>query len=88
MWDLSPLTRDQTYIPCIGRQILKHWTTREVLCFLIFFFFNLMLVYFCLCQVFVLSVYGLSLVSESVGCSSVAACGLLTAVTPVAQHGT
>ena len=39
MWDLSPLTRDQTYIPCIGRQILKHWTTREVLCFLIFFFF-------------------------------------------------
>ena len=25
---VSP-TRDQTLIPCIGRQILKHWTTRE-----------------------------------------------------------
>ena len=23
-------TRDQTRIPCIGRQILNHWTTREV----------------------------------------------------------
>ena len=23
-------TRDQTYIPCIGRQILNHWTTKEV----------------------------------------------------------
>ena len=31
MWDLSFQTRDQTCIPCIGRQILKHWTTREVL---------------------------------------------------------
>ena len=30
MWDLSFQTRDQTCIPCIGRQILKHWTTREV----------------------------------------------------------
>ena len=23
-------TRDQTHVPCIGRQILYHWTTREV----------------------------------------------------------
>ena len=23
-------TRDQTCVPCIGRQILNHWTTREV----------------------------------------------------------
>ena len=30
MWDLSSTTRDQTRIPCIGRQILNHWTTREV----------------------------------------------------------
>ena len=31
MWDLSSLTRDQTRVPpCIGRQILNHWTTREV----------------------------------------------------------
>ena len=26
----SSLTRDQTCISCIGRQILNHWTTREV----------------------------------------------------------
>ena len=31
MWDLSSLTRDQTHVPFIGRQILNHWTTREVL---------------------------------------------------------
>ena len=23
-------TRDQTHVPCTGRQILIHWTTREV----------------------------------------------------------
>ena len=27
MWDLSSPTRDQTCIPCIGRQLLDHWTT-------------------------------------------------------------
>ena len=30
MWDLSSLTRDRTHIPCIVRQILYHWTIREV----------------------------------------------------------
>ena len=30
MWDLSSPIRDQTHVPCIGRQILNHWTTREV----------------------------------------------------------
>ena len=30
MWDLSSLTRDWTCVPCIGRQTLNHWTTREV----------------------------------------------------------
>ena len=30
MWDLSSLTRDWTRVPCIGRWILNHWTTREV----------------------------------------------------------
>ena len=30
MWDLSSWTRDWTFIPCIVRQILNHWTTREV----------------------------------------------------------
>ena len=30
MWDLSSPTRDGTQAPCIGRQILNHWTTREV----------------------------------------------------------
>ena len=27
-WDLSPLTRDQTCVPCIGRKILNHWANR------------------------------------------------------------
>ena len=27
---LSFLARDRTHIPCIGRQILNHWTTREI----------------------------------------------------------
>ena len=26
----SSQTRDQTHVPCIGRQILNHWATREV----------------------------------------------------------
>ena len=30
MWDLSSLTRDGTSIPCIGRQSLNLYTTREV----------------------------------------------------------
>ena len=30
MWDLSSLTRDRTYVPCVVRQILYHWTTRKV----------------------------------------------------------
>ena len=35
MWDLSSLTRDRTHIPCIGRWILYHWTTRKVPTYLI-----------------------------------------------------
>ena len=31
MWDLSSMTRDRTRVSCIARQILYHWTTREVL---------------------------------------------------------
>ena len=36
----SSQTRDQTGVPSIGRQILNHWTTREVLeeCFKLKFF--------------------------------------------------
>ena len=30
-WGLSSPIRDQTSVPCIGRWILNHWTTREVL---------------------------------------------------------
>ena len=30
MWDASSGIRDQIHIPCIGRQILNYWTTREV----------------------------------------------------------
>ena len=43
MWDLSSPTRDQTCVPCIGRQILNHWTAREVPNFLLIqylFFFH------------------------------------------------
>ena len=29
-WTLSSMTRDQTYTPCIRRQSLNCWTTREV----------------------------------------------------------
>ena len=29
-WDLSSLTRDLTHTPCIGKQVLNHWTTKEV----------------------------------------------------------
>ena len=40
----SSQTRDQAHILCIGRQILNHWTTREVLLCLLrveaFLFFN------------------------------------------------
>ena len=31
MEDLSCLIRDWTRLPCIARQVLSHWTTREVL---------------------------------------------------------
>ena len=30
MWDVSSLIRAWTYVPCIGRRIFNHWTTREV----------------------------------------------------------
>ena len=30
MWDLSSLVRDQTHVPCVGRQILNHRAAREV----------------------------------------------------------
>ena len=33
MWDSRSCTRGQTHVLCISRQILNHWTTREVLCY-------------------------------------------------------
>ena len=30
MWNLSSPTRDGTCVPCNGRRVLNHWTTREV----------------------------------------------------------
>ena len=30
MWQLSCLTKGWTRVPCFGREILNHWTTREV----------------------------------------------------------
>ena len=41
MWDLSSLTRLQTHIPCVGRQSLNHWTTREVPTVCLYFFFSI-----------------------------------------------
>ena len=35
----SSLTRDQTRVPCIGRQILTHCATREILCIFFSCFF-------------------------------------------------
>ena len=32
-WDLRSQIRDQTCVPCTGRWILNHWTTREILVF-------------------------------------------------------
>ena len=29
-WDLSSWTRNRIHVPCLGRQILNHWTAREV----------------------------------------------------------
>ena len=33
----NPQTRDWTHVPCIGRRILNHWTTREVPSFAFFY---------------------------------------------------
>ena len=30
MWDVSSPTRDGTNVPCVGRWILNHWSTRRV----------------------------------------------------------
>ena len=30
MWNLSSPTRDGTCVPCNGRRVLNHWTTKEV----------------------------------------------------------
>ena len=39
MWDLGSPSRDQTRVPCIARQILNHWTTREVLSYDLFYLY-------------------------------------------------
>ena len=30
IWDLHSLTKNQTCVPCVGRQIVNQWTTRKV----------------------------------------------------------
>ena len=59
----SSQTRAQTHVPCIGRRILNHCTTKEAPR-LLFFFNFIYLFYLWLCWVFV-SVRGLSLVVAS-----------------------
>ena len=45
-WDPSSLTRDQTQVTCIGRQIPNHHTTREALYRqLLFLFFKFLFIY-------------------------------------------
>ena len=34
MWDLTSLTRNGAHVPCVERQTLNHWATREVPIFL------------------------------------------------------
>ena len=29
IWNPNSLTRDQTHVPCVARQILNHWAARE-----------------------------------------------------------
>ena len=52
----SSWTRDQTHVPCIGRQVLNHCATREVPIlpnfFFFFFFLIYLFIYFWLCWVF------------------------------------
>jgi len=31
IWNLTSPHRDQTHAPCVGRQILNHWTYRDFL---------------------------------------------------------
>ena len=38
-WDLSFPNRDQAPVPCIWRQILNHWTSREVQLVLLYFLY-------------------------------------------------
>ena len=40
----SSQTKDQTNVPCIGRQILNHWTTRGSL---VFFFSQYLFIWLC-----------------------------------------
>ena len=68
--------RDQTSVPCTGKQILSQWTIREVL---IQFFFLNNLIYFWLCWVFV-GAHGLSLAVVSGGG------GLLSSCSTQASH--
>ena len=42
----SSQTRDRTHVPCIGRQILNHGTTREAPSAYDFIYINLIMVYF------------------------------------------
>ena len=88
MWDSSSLTRNQTHISYIGRQILNHWTTRDVPRLGIFVpeLNGRAYKQFCVCDDFMYALYfwllwsfllmGFSLVAASRSYSLVAAPGL------------
>ena len=87
MWDLSSLTGDRTCVPCIGRQILSHWTTREVPLLNSFFQNIYLFIYFWLCSVFVAAHRLYSSCGER-GLLFIAVRRLLIAVASlVAKHG-
>ena len=69
----SSQTRDRTCVPCIGRWILNHCTTREVPCsslFLIYLFIYLFILFIWLCQVLVEASELLSLARGLLSCST------------------
>ena len=68
MWHLSSPIKDQTHIPCIGRWILNHWTTREVP-ILIFFKGSPEVFYYLLPNSLLIDITGI--VRESYSCPSV-----------------
>ena len=73
MWNLSSPTMDLTQVPCIARQILNHWNTREVpeTIFLILNFMSVYLQFFSSLNIYIqahIHIYGFKLSSVAQSC--------------------